>query len=190
MSVEQTDQLIRLILNSTLLMTACTILLSAVLMRHSSMLHRLQGVQRNYLELLRAADLSRHDRLIPLKVQLRHLRQHYQIAHVSVLMAQSALLLCIGSTLVIACRTLIQSNWLIQGALILFVAGTTFLLVSVAAMLFDFRTTNHSLWEEINWTLSLGSSLGSSLSSTDSSPKGSTLHRSTDHRSRLRSTSY
>jgi hypothetical protein len=186
MSVEQTDQLIRLILNSTLLMIACAIVLSAVLMRHSSTLHRLQGVQQEYLELLKAADLSRRDRLMQLKAQLRHLRQHYQIAHVSVLMAQGALLFCIASTLVIAFRTLIQSNWLIQGALVLFMAGTAFLLVSVAAMLFDFRTTNHSLWEEINWTLSLGASLGT----TDSSLKGTTPRRSAANRSRLRSTSY
>lgn len=167
MSVEQTDQLIRLILNSILIVIACAIIFNSFLMRHAAILNRMRAVQQDYVELLRMTELSQSDRLMQLKTHLHHLRHSYRMAHASVLFAQAALLLCVASTVVIAFRTFIPANSLIQMALLLFIGGVALLLVSVAVMLHDIRTANTSLWEELNWTLSLSSNsskLGPALS--------------------------
>jgi hypothetical protein len=158
MSVEQTDQLIRLILNSILIVIACAIVFNSFLMRHAAILNRMRAVQQDYVDLLRTTE-----------THLRHLRHSYRMAHASVLLAQAALLFCVASTVVIAFRTFIPANWLIQMALLLFIGGVALLLVSVAVMLHDIRTANTSLWEELNWTLSL---------SSNSAKPGSALSRS------------
>lgn len=156
MSVEQTDQLIRLILNSLLLVVACVIVLSGSLMRHSAVVNQLRSAQREYFELLEGAGAFRTDRLMQLKFQVRQLRQRYWLAHVSTLAAHYALLFCIASALVVAFRTLIHSNWLIQAALVLFVVGMGILLMSIGFMLLDFYSSKRSLWDEMNWLLNLG----------------------------------
>lgn len=156
MSVEQTDQLIRLILNSLLLVVACVIVLSGSLMRHSAVVNQLRSAQREYFELLEGAGAFRTDRLMQLKFQVRQLRQRYWMAHVSTLTAHYALLFCIASALVIAFRTLINSNWLIHAALVLFVLGMGILLISIGVMLLDFYSSKRSIWDEINWLLNLG----------------------------------
>ena len=156
MSVEQTEQLIQLILNSLLLVTICVIVLSSLLMRHTSIVNRLQTVQQDYFKLLEGAEVFRGDRLKHLKHQIRSLRRHYRLTHISILAAHYALLCCIASTLVVAFRAFIYANWLIQLALVLFVAGVAILMVSIGLALFDLYSTNHSVREEINWVLSLG----------------------------------
>ncbi|NJR59522.1 MAG: DUF2721 domain-containing protein [Cyanobacteria bacterium CRU_2_1] len=179
MSIEQTDQLIRLILNSVLLVTTCAIVFSALIMRHTAIVNRLRSIQKEYFELFGNLEGHRRvqrvlpldGRLIQLKIQLRRLRQHYRIAHYSVLAAHSALLFCITSTLVISLRTLLNLNLLIHVALVLFVFGVTALLISIGLTLLDYYTCHHSLWDEINWALSL------SLSETASSKLDSSTRR-------------
>lgn len=154
MSIEQTDQLIRLILNSLLLVVICVGVVNGLLMRQTAFANRLRGMQKEYLELL-GTGLLQTDRLMQLKVQLRQLRQHYRTAYASLLAAQYALLLCMASTVVIAFRMLFPANWLIHTALILFVLGSVILLSSIGLTLLDVYAANRSLGEEIQWVLSL-----------------------------------
>jgi hypothetical protein len=168
MSIEQTDQLIRLILNSLLLVVACVAVVNGLLMRQAAFTHRLRTTQQEYLELLNGTKPFNADRLMQLKVQLRQLRQHYRIAHTSLLTSHYALLLCMASTVIIAFRMLFSANWLIDMALILFVFGTVVLLCGVALTLLDVYATNRSLTEELHWLLSLGTVEVSSVSKSRS----------------------
>jgi hypothetical protein len=52
MSVEQTTQLIQLILNSVLMTVACTLLLSRITMRQTALEEQLHAANRQCLELL------------------------------------------------------------------------------------------------------------------------------------------
>jgi hypothetical protein len=173
MSIEQTDQLIRLILNSLLLVVACVAVVHGLLMRQAAFANRLRIAQQEYLELLDGTRPFKNDRLMQLKGQLRQLRQRYRIAHASLLTAHYALLVCMTSTVVIAFRMLFSPNWLIHTALILFVLGAAILLCSIGLTLVDVYATNRSLSEEIHWVLSLGmmeASFGSVLPQRKRSP--------------------
>jgi hypothetical protein len=191
MSIEQTDQLIRLVLNSLLLVLICIAVVNGLLMRQTAFANRLRLTQKEYLELLGGAGLFRTDRLMQLKVQLRQLRYHYRVAHASLLTAHYALLLCMSSTVIVACRMLLPSNWLIHTALVLFVLGTIVLLFSIGLTLLDVYATNHSLGEEITWILRLGAiETGSSrISAKPTSPQNGSLsptgHRSSRQRQRV-----
>lgn len=156
MSIEQTNQLLQLILNCLLLVTACVIVLSGMLLRHTAMTHRLHACQREYFECLEGAGTVKQARLVQLKIQLRQLRHHYRMTHLSVVMAHYALLFCVASALGVAFRTLIDANWLIHLALVLFVIGISILLLSVGLTLLDLCQANHSLWQELHWILTLG----------------------------------
>lgn len=156
MNVEQTGQLIQLILNSLLLVTTCVIVLSSLLMRYSSIVHRFRAAQQEYFKLLQGAEQFRGDRLKQLHSQLRALRQHYRLTHLSVLIAHYALLFCVASTLVMAFRAFIPVDGLIHLALALFVIGITILMISIGVTLFDLYRANQSVWQEMNWALSLG----------------------------------
>ncbi|WP_416675664.1 DUF2721 domain-containing protein [Egbenema bharatensis] len=190
MSIEQTDQLIRLVLNSLLLVLICVAVVNGLLMRQTAFANRLRQTQKEYLELLDGG-LFRNDRRMQLKGQLRQLRYHYRVAHASLLTAHYALLLCMTSTVVVAFRMLLPSNWLIYAALVLFVLGTIVLLFSIGLTLLDVYATNHSLGEEITWILRLGAiETGSSrISAKPTSPQNGSLplagHRPSRQRQRV-----
>jgi hypothetical protein len=149
MSIEQTDQLIRLILNSVLLVIACVVVTGGLMIRHTAITNRLHATQRDYHQLLMASSMANRDRLHQLSLQIRQLRQHYRATHYSVVAAHYALLFCVGSTLVMACRALINLNQLINIALILFVVGIGVLLISVGLTLLDFYAAHRALWDDV-----------------------------------------
>lgn len=156
MSIAQTDQLLHLILNSLLLVTACVIVLSGMLIRHNVLTQQLRSIQREYSELIEGAGRFNNARFAQLKMQLRQLRHRYRVTHFTVLTAHYALLFCVASTLVVALRTLINANWLITVALVLFVLGVTILLLSIGLTLMDIYQAKYSLWQEIHEALRLG----------------------------------
>jgi hypothetical protein len=155
MSLEQTSQLIQLVLNSALMVTACVIVLGGLQVRHMATHRQLRSLSQEYAELMGDAVL-RGDRLLQVKHQLRQLRQHYQDAYRSILVIHYALLSFVLSGLTVALRTIANADWLIGLALVLFIAGLAILLLGLGLTLADLHTAKRSLWDEINWVLSLG----------------------------------
>ncbi|XGV98251.1 MAG: DUF2721 domain-containing protein [Leptolyngbya sp. BL-A-14] len=165
MSVEQTTQLIQLILNSVLMTFACTLLLNRISLRQTALEERLQAANRQCVDLLGASaegrsDLPRSDRstnrLLQAKKHLRQIQYRYKVVRYGVLANAYALLCAITSTLALSLRALVNLEWLVPVSLGLFVLGVTLLLLGVGLMLLDLHTADRSLWEEMTHLLNPG----------------------------------
>jgi Protein of unknown function (DUF2721) len=157
MTIEQTSQLIQLILNSVLMMLACVGLLSVLLMRHIASVEGLRTLNREYLALLTNPVIFKSDRLTHLKhlVQLR--KRRHRAAHNGIVVIFYALLLFTVSTFGLSLRTLIAWDGLIQLALNLFIAGLAMFLFGVGLAVLDFQRSKRSLWDELSGTFSIHS---------------------------------
>lgn len=153
MSIEQTSQLIQLMLNSVLMVTACVIVLTGLLMRHSALDNRLYSLNREYLDLIGNTSLLTGDRRLRLRAQVRQLRRCYRLAHFSLLAVHYALFAFGFSTVVVTLRAFLRSDALIPWSLALFVIGLVILLFSVGLAMLDLHYSGRPLWEEINWVL-------------------------------------
>ncbi|MBD1871807.1 DUF2721 domain-containing protein [Cyanobacteria bacterium FACHB-471] len=158
MSLEQTNQLIQLVLNSALMVSACVVILGGLLVRHTATHRQLRSLTQEYAELMGGSVLLRGDRLLQVKHQLRQLRQQYQDAYRSILVIHYALFMFVLSGLTVALRTIANADWLITAALVLFIVGLVMLLLGLALALADLHAAKRSLWNEIQWALSLGNS--------------------------------
>jgi len=148
MTVDQTTQLIQLILNSVMMVTACIIVLGGLMIRYVTVKNRLQVTHKEYLELLTQVP-HQQELLQTLKGRLRHLRHQHRMAHGSVLTIQYALLFFVISIFALTLRTILDFSWLIPIALIFFTLGILGVLISVTFTLNDFHVAGHSIWREI-----------------------------------------
>jgi hypothetical protein len=162
MSVEQTTQLIQLILNSVLMTVACALALSRLGTRHTFIEEKLQTANQWYTSLLetekevRAADGGasfREVRLFQAKKSLRRLQRRYTVTHYSLLATHYALLFSIGSIFTMTLRALINADWLIVAALGLFVVGVACLLLGIGLTLIDLHSSDLHLLEEVQGML-------------------------------------
>lgn len=149
MSVEQTDQLIQLILNSVVMVAACTFLLGGLLRRHHSVGDRLQQIQHQYLEVMSSYEESRNRQVTYLKKQLCRLRHRHRFTHYSILAVHYALLFLTGSTFLMALRTVFETNLLIRVALALFVVGIAVLLLAIGLTLHDLQFSDRCFWRDL-----------------------------------------
>ncbi|HEY9909432.1 MAG TPA: DUF2721 domain-containing protein [Thermosynechococcaceae cyanobacterium] len=158
MSIEQTTQLIQLILNSTLLIVGCALMSNRLGERHSTIVADLQTLLHQYAELRALPQKyppSEHQ-LILAKKQLRQLQGRYVLTHSSLLAGHAALLLAIGSGFLLALRAVLMWDWLISVACGLFVVGLAALLLGTGLTLLDMNAADRALWEEVRGVLNLG----------------------------------
>ena len=139
MSVEQTTQLIQLILNSVLMSVACALMLSSLTVRHDAIGDRLEeGRQDDRLNT--NLDLARNHSMT--RRQLQRLQQRYSISRYSVLTAYYALFFSALSCFTLALRGILDWNWLISIALGIFVLGIATLLVAVGLTLIEIHLSD------------------------------------------------
>lgn len=163
MSVEQTTQLIQLILNSVLMGVACALVLGGLTARHGAIRQQLQSMSRpDYSQELDnwivkpLTELPR-SHIHQIRHQIKRLRYRYQISRYSVLSAYYALLFSALSCFALVLRGLIQWNGLIPFALGLFVLSVATLLVAIGLTLVDWHLSDRALLEEVHKLLSGGS---------------------------------
>jgi len=143
MSVAQTSQLIQLILNSALMITAVVLLLGVLLIRQTWLQHQIHTYQLRYQQGLEAAATADHwvqdwsHRLQMLRQQILQLRYRYRIASQTIGVIQVATLGFTSSTLLLGSRSFLGWNWLVSTSLGLFVAGVVALLLGLALLLVD-----------------------------------------------------
>ena len=147
MSVEQTTQLIQLILNSVLMSVACALVLSGLTVRYAMIGDRLEDSRQDE-RLNTNFDLTRHHAMT--KRQLRRLQQRYSISRYSVLTAYYALLFSTLSCFALAVRGILDWNWLISVALGIFVFGIAALLVAVGLTLIEIHLSGRPLLDEVS----------------------------------------
>lgn len=157
MSVEQTTQLIQLILNSVLLMVVCVIALGRLGVRQASLEETLKATTRQYATLWQVAREAKgsqqrssfQHRLVQAKKVLRQQQQHYLLSYYSLLATYYAFLFSIFSIFTLTLRTLIQGDWLIGFALGLFMVSVTGLLAGVGLTLVELHNSKLPFWDEI-----------------------------------------
>ncbi|KAM3115335.1 DUF2721 domain-containing protein [Phormidesmis sp. 146-33] len=157
MSVEQTTQLIQLILNSVLMIVACAFVLGSLMLRRSALENRLQTTSLEYYQVLHLAYDSQNDRLLLLKKQLRHLQQQIQSSRNGILALHYALMVFVASTFALAMRTVVEGTWLISVAMAFFIGGMGILLFSVAIVLLDLHQSDRPFWQEMTGILTFSS---------------------------------
>lgn len=149
MTVEQTSQLIQLILNSALMVVVCGLVLLGMLVRQGTLQQQLHWVNREYREQLMGTAILQGDRFQYLKNQQQELRRHYRQAQAGILIAYSALLLLLMSSFMLALRTLWNQDWLIPASMVMFGVGNGVLVLSVGMAIFEIRSASNSLLGEL-----------------------------------------
>ncbi|MGI8934921.1 MAG: hypothetical protein ACR2FS_12695 [Phormidesmis sp.] len=164
MSIEQTNQLILLILNSVLMTLLSAALLGGAWLRQNMLSQQLSQVQRRYQQMThRPATGTAEAQPILEKAQLRanlkrmrHQRQRlsnqYLWSHLGMLTLHIALLIFGVSLFALALRSLLSFDGLISTALFLFTLGSAGLLAGAGCILIDLVQGNSG-----------GDSLGQSL---------------------------
>jgi hypothetical protein len=145
MSIEQTTQLLNLILNTVLFAAVCVGFLVVGAMRR-------RRVQDDW----QAAKQEEGDRpMVPSvgtpqnRWHVRHLRYLYQLETYSVVAGYYALLCSLLSSFVLALRTLVNWNGLISLAMLFFVVGIGLLLLAVGFALFTLHV--QSAARSVGW---------------------------------------
>lgn len=144
---DDTTQLIQLILNSVLMVLACTVVLGGLLLRRSVLENRVQLISIEYFQ--RLNQFEQPNRLLMLKKQVRYLQQRVKSANNGILVLSYALMLFVASTLTLAIRTVFSADWLVVLAMALFIAGSAIVLFSVAIVLLDLHRSERPFWHEV-----------------------------------------
>lgn len=145
MSIEQTNQLILLILNSILMTLLSSLLLGGTWLRQQSLLKQLNQIRSHYHRLTHSKDLAASPEASTLK-QVREHRQRlnyqYHWSRIGLLVLHLVLLTFGVSLLALALRSLLAFDSLISVALFLFTLGAAGLLTGTGCILIDFLQGN------------------------------------------------
>ncbi|MBE9063986.1 hypothetical protein [cf. Phormidesmis sp. LEGE 11477] len=162
MSIEQTNQLILLILNSALMMLLSAGLLGGAWLRQNTLLQQMHRVKSRYQRLthspnklditsdLTKLDPAKADSLkADIKADLKRVREYrlqlnhqYQWSHIGMLMLHAALIVFGISLLCLSLRSLFNVNSLIVASLILFTLGSIGLIAGSGCILVDLSKGN------------------------------------------------
>lgn len=154
MSVEQTTQLIQLMLNSMLMSVVCALVLGGLTARHSTLSEEIQVLQQAGAQ--EANGDGVRSQVLQQRRQQRYFHTRYRIMGYSVMMAYHALFFSILSGFLLALRGLFGWDWLIPVALALFALGIAALLVAVGLTLIEWHLSNRPLLDEAGNLLSMG----------------------------------
>lgn len=141
MTVEQTSQLIQLILNSALMMAVTLAWWGALWLRHSTISTQIQAHQRQVQRLMQGEQLT-VETLAYLRQQRYQLQGHQRLTRHSLLLVHYGLLAFMTSLFCLGLRVLFNANWLIAAAMFVFVLGVTGMLLSVLLTLLEFYQTS------------------------------------------------
>lgn len=155
MSMENSAQLIQLILNSVLMVLACAFVLSGLLLRRTVLENRFQIASLEYFQSLNRSSEQPFDRSRLLQKQLRHFQQQVKTSQNGILTLYYALMLFVISTLGLSLRTVFDADWLVTLSMAFFVAGVAILLLSVMIVLLEFQRSE-PFWREIGEWMTLG----------------------------------
>ncbi len=162
MNIETVTRTIQLVVAPVVMVTACAILLSGLLLRYGEINDRLRAMSRERLDLIFADQaepvsnkLRSTERLTEIDTQIPLLLARHRIAHHAVLFVYSAVAVLIGDMFVITLAVLINTNWAAIVALIMFLAGVLLLLVGVLYTAVEVRSSYEAVEYEVKRVLKL-----------------------------------
>ncbi|MEM8808248.1 MAG: DUF3301 domain-containing protein [Cyanobacteria bacterium P01_G01_bin.38] len=144
MSIEQTNQLILLILNSVLMVLLSTLLVGGAWLRQASLAQELDVLKRacrdrNYTLLNTSV---KETQVKSLRRQRHQAQRQYRLAYSGLLLLYGALVMFLINLLALALRTLVLADWLVPIALGLFIGGIVGLLAGAGLVLGDVYQSN------------------------------------------------
>ncbi|MGC1309179.1 MAG: hypothetical protein WA885_18300 [Phormidesmis sp.] len=154
MGIEQTSQLILLILNSALMLLLSAVMVGGAWLRQQSLALQLQQVRSRYRRLtqnmtqgpIQPAPSAQQNAIskIQIKAELKQVREHrqrlknqYLWSHLGMLMLHMGLTVFSVSLFALALRSLLSFDSLIPAALFLFTVGSGGLLAGASCLLID-----------------------------------------------------
>ncbi|MEM9164291.1 MAG: hypothetical protein AAGC54_14635 [Cyanobacteria bacterium P01_F01_bin.4] len=145
MSIEQTNQLILLILNSVLMVLLSTLLVGGAWLRQASLAQELDALKRacrdrKYPSLTSPSVQATQTK--SLRRQRHQAQRQYRLAYSGLLLLYGALVMFLINLLALALRTLVLADWLVPIALGLFIGGIAGLLAGAGLVLGDVYQSN------------------------------------------------
>ena len=166
MTVQQTSQLIQLILNSVLMANAAIVLLGILLLRQAMVHHRLRSLHHTHRDQHKHLVETKQDwlntslrkSLLQAGRQIKQLHHHYRSHTHSIVVVQAACITLITSTFFLTLRTIANANWLISLSLWLSVGGITLLLLGLGLALLELYRDGRLLAKDLTTTKDIASS--------------------------------
>ncbi len=152
MSPEAIGRTIQLILAPVVMFSACSIFVSGILNHYTSVGDRIRALTRERLDLLREPVNKPlgAERLEEIDVQLPELLHRHQLIHHALLAVYAAIGILVLTMCIIAVTATIASEWV--GPLVygVFVLSVLTMLVGVALITMEIRTSRRSLAFEVD----------------------------------------
>ena len=145
MGIEQTNQLILLILNSVLMALLAAVLLGGTWLRQNTLFNRLSQVRSHYHRLTNPTDSFQPPEVHALKKTREYKKQltyQYHWSRIGLLALHIAVMFFGVSVLVLTLRSHIAFDSLISSALCLFMLGVACLLIGTGCLLIDLAYGN------------------------------------------------
>lgn len=162
MTSDSIARTIQLVLAPVVMVSACSIFVGGVLSRYSSLSDRMRAMTSERLDLLRRVVAPEHDvdalsaeRLREIAVELPDLAHRHQLLHHAVLAIYVAILILVASMCLSAITAFAVPDWILGLVLVVFVCGVLTMLVGVALVADEVRTSQRALQFEVQRVLGL-----------------------------------
>ena len=165
MNAETVVQTIQLVIAPTVMISSCTLIQNAILIRYSGIGDRLRALVRERLDLLEKYDVSEsvYGEVIHLiDQQLLLLSRRYLLVQNTALLLYGAIACFLLTMLAIAIARGFQTTIFSYIAFFLFLLGTLTLLVSVFFAALEVRISHGAVRSEVRWAMSLNDQYPSS----------------------------
>jgi hypothetical protein len=148
MTVETAAKTISLILAPVVMLTACGILVSAMLQHYGAINDRVRAMTRERLDLVTGATAGPVERLTEIDHQLPGLLHRHELVRNAVLTIYAAVLVFVLSMFAMAAAAVSTSGTLATVALLIFLGGTAVMLVGLVYFAADIRSSHQALQYE------------------------------------------
>ena len=160
MTAESITRTIQLVLAPGVMVSACSIFVGGLLSRYTNLSDRIRAMTSERLDILRRASSAGHEmdkltveRLREIDVELPDLAHRHRLLHHAALAMYMAILILVASMCVTAVTALVLAEWIMAVVLVLFVGGVLAMLLGVALVALEVRTSQRALQFEVGSVL-------------------------------------
>ncbi|MGA7935003.1 MAG: DUF2721 domain-containing protein [Kovacikia sp.] len=158
MSADAVAQTIQAVIAPTVLISGCTLIQNAILIRYSGIGDRLRALVRERIDLLEKYDISEAvyaDALYVIDQQLLVLSRRHLLMQNTALILYSAIVCFLLSMFAIALAKAFYPTVFSHAAIVLFLMGTATLFMGVMVAAAEIRISHKAVRAEIRWAMSL-----------------------------------
>ena len=156
MTAESITRTIQLVLAPVVVVSACSIFVGGLLSRYTNLSDRIRAMTSERLDILRRVSSAGHEmdkltveRLREIDVELPDLAHRHQLLHHAVLAIYMAILILVASMCLTAVTALVLADWIMGLILVLFVGSVLAMLLGVALVALEVRTSQRALQFEV-----------------------------------------